>query len=200
MQAVDWASFRPEDLPDAVLKALVIDLKREVGRRRMAACTTRKAVERASPFRAIRGAQYGFKPHHLKFFERLMSEDWSHLFSGGDPNPIYYVYAHVTPGAAIRHMGDVTLDLAGVPFYIGKGVGGRAHDLKRNEGHGQQLRHLLGIGAKPERIVSVIKDGLTEAKAFELESKLIYFFGTKFDPTRNGPLVNLTRPATPHDR
>ena len=39
---------------------------------------------------------------------------------------------------------------------------------------------------------------LTETEALEMESKLIYFFGTKFELERKGILVNLSFPPRPH--
>jgi hypothetical protein len=41
------------------------------------------------------------------------------------------------------------------------------------------------------------KNGLTEAKALELESKLIHFFGSRFDSGNPGKLVNLATTAGP---
>jgi hypothetical protein len=47
-------------------------------------------------------------------------------------------------------------------------------------------------------IVHIIAEKLTENEAFELEAKLIYFFGTIYEEARNGVLLNLDlslRPA-----
>jgi len=71
--------------------------------------------------------------------------------------------------------------------------------LKRNQGHGIELNQLLNRGNTPEQIVCIIKDGLSEAEALEIESKLIYFFGTKFERHRRGILVNLDMPSRPFE-
>jgi hypothetical protein len=78
-----------------------------------------------------------------------------------------------------------------MPFYIGKGTLSRAHDLERNQGHGIRIRQLLSEGYQKPQIVSVLSSRLSEAQAFELESKLIYFFGTIYEKSRKGMLLNL---------
>lgn len=65
----------------------------------------------------------------------------------------YYVYAHY-------RLDNFT------PFYIGKGKGDRAYELKRNKHHDS-------ITEKYGSIVAIIKDGLTEEEAFELERDMI---------------------------
>ena len=78
-----------------------------------------------------------------------------------------------------------------LPFYIGKGTIDRAYCLKRNQGHGFRLKELFDQGAERSEIVKVIGQNLPEAKAFELEAKVIYYFGTIYEPNRNGILLNL---------
>jgi hypothetical protein len=97
----------------------------------------------------------------------------------------------------VKHEGAFPITLPGVPFYVGKGCGQRAWDLKRNEGHGVELRQLLAKQHTPEQIVHLIRENLTERAALEIESKLVYFFGTKFERTRQGMLVNLDIPKRP---
>lgn len=144
------------------------------------------------------------KKFHPKIYQShikpLIDLDWSHLFSGSSERK-FYVYAHIKPcGLSINFNKDqhgIDLRCGGVPFYIGKGCGDRAFDLKRNEGHGKVLAQLKRNGVKPEQIVRIVEECLTEAEALELESKLIYFFGTKFESGRYGCLVNLEIPNRP---
>jgi len=150
-----------------------------------------------SQFLRMPNEKYEYNRYHLKFLDDLIRQDWSHLFSGSSDKR-YYVYAHISPsGKSIRHSGEVELMLNGRPFYIGKGTGDRAYDLKRNQGHGVELSQLLNSGHRPNEIVQIIKDEMTEPEALELESKLIYFFGTKFERHRRGLLVNIEIPKTP---
>lgn len=60
-----------------------------------------------------------------------------------------------------------------------------------------ELRQLRELGVADSEIVSIVRDALTEREALEIESKLIYFFGTKFESGRKGILVNLDFPARP---
>ncbi len=137
--------------------------------------------------------------NRLKYYKALICQDWSHLYPRDTHFGEFYVYAHIdprkpdfTPG---KNFGGL---LPGTPFYIGKGTGQRAYDLKRNEGHGKVLRELLSLDYKPEHIVFIMFDGLSENKAYELEAKLIYFFGTIFQKNRSkGVLVNLDIPKIP---
>jgi hypothetical protein len=48
-----------------------------------------------------------------------------------------------------------------------------------------------------EDVVRIVAHGLSEAKALEIESKLIHFFGSRFDPANPGKLVNLATTAGP---
>jgi hypothetical protein len=133
--------------------------------------------------------------HRLKELEAVLAMDWSECFAGLDQERKYYVYAHVFDGKSIGSV--CNMDFGGIPFYIGKGTGGRAFDLKRNEGHGKELKSLLSCGKNAANIVRLLKSELTEAEAYELESKLIYFFGTRFDGSPGGCLVNLDVPRKP---
>lgn len=135
--------------------------------------------------------------NRLRYLDALISQDWSHIYpeNGGKNN--FYVYAHVDPSAHV-FVQPVSLggNYGGEPFYIGKGTGQRAFDLKRNEGHGKKLRSVLERW-EPEDVVHICFEGLTEAKALEIESKLIYFFGTVYQLQRKGVLYNLDVPRVP---
>ena len=139
---------------------------------------------------------------HLYFLPPLLDQDWSSIYPESGGPAAFYVYAHVDPTkphfiAQNKYGGSFN----GRPFYIGKGTGGRAYDLKRNQGHGRILKRLKDEQVVPESIVKIIFDGLTESKALEYESKLIYYFGTMYDPAHTDArrlwLVNLDVPKTP---
>lgn len=150
---------------------------------------------------------YSIPNHRVKRFSScqiylhsLISQDWSHLYFGGDDEKKYYVYAHIDPRktsfSATKSCGGV---YGGQPFYIGKGCGERAYDLNRNQGHGKILNSIFNDGIPRDHVVKIIFNNLTESKAFELEAKLIYYFGTIYDKIikKSGILVNLTIPIIP---
>lgn len=205
MKVVDWASFDVRHVPTEVLEEVRSAVNSELtARRRECAVQKARQTERVHCAEKLRKHP---KPHHqynrywLEYLDELMQQDWSSLYRGGDDQARFYVYAHVRPsGKIIRHQSEsISLHLPGQPFYIGKGCGSRAFDLNRNQGHGAVLRELFADGAKAEKIVHILFDGLTEAKAFEIEAKLIYFFGTQYQRGRRGLLVNLDVPVTPFD-
>lgn len=197
---LEWAAFDVKAVPTPVLAEILRTIRDEM--------TIRRREERVQTHEAMVAGHQLLKrhpkPHHefnrhmLPYLEELLAQDWSHLFQGGDGERKYYVYAHIQPsGKAIDFRGAVPFKLKGWPFYIGKGTGNRAFDLNRNQGHGATLKELQDRGLGPKQIAHVLADGLTEDEAFELESKLIYFFGTKYERGRRGLLVNLDIPAHP---
>lgn len=134
------------------------------------------------------------------YLPALLRQDWSFIYNGGDDSEKYYVYAHVDPRKRIFFApSDAGGNYGGLPIYIGKGTGLRAFDLKRNQGHGIALREIIGSGNQKDSIVKILFDKLTEAKALEIEAKLIYFFGTIYDKNAKkfGFLYNLDVPKTP---
>lgn len=134
-------------------------------------------------------------------FPSLIQQDWSDVYpcAGGDRK--FYVYAHVDPSkAAFCSSAANGGNWGGMPFYIGKGTGARAFDLKRNQGHGKRLAALVTAGVPEEIIVKIVWDGLTEQEAFALEAKCIYFFGTVYElgkAGKRGMLLNLDVPKIP---
>jgi hypothetical protein len=136
-----------------------------------------------------------------RYLPALLAQDWSHIYKGFDEEKKYYVYAHVNPlkacFTATRNAGG---NYGGLPFYIGKGTGTRAFDLKRNQGHGRILTEIQKEGIRPEKIVKIIFSDLHEAKALEIEAKLIYFFGSVYvlkTEKKKGLLYNLDLPPVP---
>lgn len=146
---------------------------------------------------AVRGIEHSAKTRK-HYLEALLKQDWSHIFSGGDTDEKYYVYVHVDPN---EHIFIATPDAGGnyggQPFYVGKGCGKRAFDLKRNQGHGKRIKAVLDNGYVDTDIAKIIFANLSEAKAYEIEAKLIYFFGTVYELNRDGWLYNLEQPRLP---
>jgi hypothetical protein len=136
----------------------------------------------------------------IRHFGAVMSGDWSSYFVDTDGSSDYYVYLHFDPRVdrqiKLVHS-DCSISVSGEPFYVGKGIGLRAYDLKRNEGHGVILRQLRVDGFMAEDVVKIVASGLTQAKALEIESKLIHFFGSRYDKQNAGPLVNLAQTSGP---
>lgn len=196
-------SYDLTKLPTETLKSVYHTVRIELDKRRQEAAVvgrTMSIAENDKPkvFKGLPRPHTEFNKHWLSYLDELLEQDWSHLFTG-DETPKYYVYAHCSPsGKPVRFIHEkVVFRTSGLPFYIGKGTGDRAYDLSRNQGHGEILRGLKNSGVKSGEIVSILKDKLTEAEALELESKLIYFFGTKYEKNRRGLLVNLDIPARP---
>lgn len=202
MKLAELASIDLTKIPTDALQAMYTAMHKELSYRR--ACiqvSDRKhRMSESEKFKRLPNEKHLHNQHHLKFLDELMAQDWSHLFTG-DEEKRYYVYAHISPiGKRITHNGEFKLSMDGIPFYIGKGTGGRAFDLKRNQGHGIEIAQLLARGNTASQIVCIVRDNLSEAEALEIESKLIYFFGTKFEGHRRGLLVNLDIPPTPFKR
>lgn len=190
-------------LPTGALKAIYAAVREELDLRRkensVALSELNRSVSQADKvFKGLSHPHQSFSSHWYRYLDELLYQDWSHLFSG-DQERKYYVYIHAQPNTRkVRFVHEkCALVLNGLPFYVGKGTGDRAFDLNRNEGHGAILRQLKSSGYAPADIVHVVKDGLSEPEALELESKLVYFFGTRFERGRRGLLVNLDIPPRP---
>jgi len=140
------------------------------------------------------------KPPFMRkhYLSSLIAQNWKELYPRETDIGEYYVYAHVDPRlSTFVTTEDAGGNYGGQPFYIGKGIGNRAHDLKRNEGHGKTIKEILDATWPPTSIVNILFTGLSELKALEIESKLIYFFGIQYSIERKGWLVNLTQPPVP---
>jgi hypothetical protein len=147
----------------------------------------------------------GLKNSKKEKFEsccNIWESDISHLYKDLllDSSPIYYVYAHCEPNKiAIKKNGittwAATIGFENIPFYIGKGKGNRAFDLKRNETH-RKIKEKFKIFEQDIKI-KIIREGLTELEALCLESKLIDIFGIM---GKGGRLVNLDEGVNPDER
>jgi hypothetical protein len=140
------------------------------------------------------------KKEHLDAMYKILETDISSIYDGEvilDDAPKYYVYAHLNPlrkicinksgfRAPARMIFAASLGMGSMPFYIGKGMGERAHELNRNDGH-RKMRSLIRKTGD-DVLVHFIKKGLSEREALMMESKLIDIFGISL---RGGCLVNL---------
>lgn len=129
----------------------------------------------------------------------LLAQDWTTVFPNRSNDMTeFYVYAHLDPRDAPIKLYALQLALKGVPFYIGKGTGNRAWDLKRNQGHGKKIKQIRDAGFPDTSMVQIIADSLGERDALILEAKLIYLFGSIYDQTiHKGCLFNLADSARP---
>lgn len=188
-------------LPTEVLKSIFHASRIELDKRRSAASISQRefSASVADSFKRMPHEKRVYSKYNLNYLEELMAQDWSPLFTGSSEAK-FYVYAHFSPktNKVVHECAGLSMSIPGVPFYIGKGCGQRAFDMNRNEGHGAKLRQFQKSGFAAKDMVCLISEGLTEPKALELESKLIYFFGTKFEMHRRGLLVNLDIPARPN--
>lgn len=141
------------------------------------------------------GADFRYRLHYLS---SVLGQDWTFLFPhSDDAEPTCYVYAHIDPREGPVRLKSLGIVLNGKPFYIGKGSGRRAWDLRRNQGHGKQINHIRKMGYADASIVQLIAENLTERQALELEAKLIYFFGSIHGEWFKGCLVNLADHVQP---
>lgn len=139
-----------------------------------------------------------FNPKWLGYLTDIINQDWVDLFNGCNDKKYYVYFHHYPTGNKLSFNNEYApFSLSGYPFYVGKGTGDRAYDLNRNQGHGAILKQLKEKNFHANDIVRIIKNDLTESEALELESKFIYFFGTKYEKGRNGILVNLDIPKRP---
>jgi hypothetical protein len=194
----DFFALDFRKLPTEVLKTIRLKILSELKKRETSLSCDKTSIVTAFAGLPIPSQQINNKAS--EYLAHLLSQDWSEFFPNGDLEPKYYVYAHVKPSASKLKIEERSLSLKfqGFPFYIGKGCGNRAHDLKRNQGHGALIKELIDSNIQSSEIVHFVKQGLTESKALELESKLIYFFGTRYEPDRRGLLVNLDIPKRPN--
>lgn len=130
-----------------------------------------------------------------QYLPSLLAQDWSEIYPRNTDHGKHYVYAHLDPRQKIFFSPeDCGGKYEGRPFYIGKGIGNRAFDLKRNEGHGKILREILNDGYNSYDIVKIIFYKLSEYKALEIEAKLIYYFGISYSKKRQGWLLTSSPP------
>lgn len=203
MNFFDASQIDLKKLPTEAVKAIYWASLQELRRRREStraqASLTEEFENDRRKFAGLKNPAHKYNSHWNEYLKVLIAQDWEPLFSG-DAEEKYYVYLHVQPsGKRIDFSHDgVSIKTNGHPFYVGKGTGGRAFDLNRNQGHGAILRQLMqGGGATADDVVFIVKDRMSEPAALALESKLIYFFGTRYEQGRKGLLVNLDIPIRP---
>ncbi len=199
--------------PDDLLFLLRDKIKEEINSRRKQNTIKRKSNHKKEISPESFGSESGFNkavsarnssdffslpyldqaPHNrVRYLHHLINQDWSHLFQNyEDDSDKFYVYSHVDPFERVFSSSTGGFNFGGTPFYIGKGTANRAWDLKRNQGHGKKIRELIKSGASQKEIVYIAKSNLSERQAMELESKLIYFFGTVYEREKGGCLYNL---------
>lgn len=201
MSFAELSQMPHKHLPTEVLLSMRDQLRKELSKRGYGSNLDEFQQSPTGGGRYGRGVKH---PDEKSFKDRLMqldaimAEDWSQLFPSTGADRRFYVYAHVNPRKRpVRKGGEFTLYMPGLPFYIGKGCGTRCWQLNRNEGHGVEIKQLRTQGIADSEIVHLIRENLTESEALEIESKLIYFFGTKFESGRKGILVNLDFPRRP---
>jgi hypothetical protein len=138
--------------------------------------------------------------YSIRYLPNLLRQNWYHLFpTADDTQKRCYVYAHVDPRKGRTTLAPLGVTLPGAPFYIGKGAGQRAYDLKRNDGHRKILTAIRAAGFPDELIVHILTKPITELQALTLEAKLIYFFGSIYEHAeRPGCLINLADHIRPN--
>jgi len=141
----------------------------------------------------------------------FLDEDWGFLFTGTyDESRDYYVYYHtdLSKGTSRFKKDGKTIDFFGRPFYVGKGKGDRYKNKKRSRSHISVINELIDRGLKESDIFHIFRGGLTEKEAFELEAKLITFFGcdseldskkAHFHGMKGGWLINADPASRPSD-
>lgn len=111
-------------------------------------------------------------------FDVYMSEDWSNLFDFEcSEEKVFYVYIHVDP--RLKRFGQAGLNNVGMPFYVGKGVGARAYSRSRSKPHRALIDEIIADGYDMHDIVYIFKSNIDEKTAFEIEAKLINYFGCR---------------------
>jgi hypothetical protein len=131
----------------------------------------------------------------LPLMEKILNCDISHIYLDYNKEEKYYVYVHCDPRKKLNIKNNlkhlflaIHFNLTHEPIYVGKGESDRYLDLNRNDGH-RKIRTQL-LNKKLDLIPIKIKDNLNEAKAFELESKLIDILGL-LPLSKEGMLINL---------
>lgn len=124
--------------------------------------------------------------------QRILDCDISFLYENSllDGENKYYVYAHCDTSQEIKihkknvfHIFSASLGMKYLPFYIGKGTGDRYIKGDRNRNYSKVANKKV---TEVDKII--LKDGLTESEALQLESKLIDIFGLSI---HRGFLVNI---------
>ncbi len=120
-------------------------------------------------------------PEHLC---QLLQQNWWWHFEdccNDYSNTPYYVYFHADPQAHQIKLGNnLLIRKCPTPFYVGMGQGARMTQLNgRSKFHTEKVTTLRMLGETMSSIAFKVKQNLTECKARQLESKLIFYFGCK---------------------
>lgn len=208
------SEWQIQSLPTDVLRQLKTDFHNELERRKQREVVEktrlkrinqskhepldRGIIERVNASALLAIPVSGNHQVRRPYLKALLSQDWSSLFLNTcDVNEKYYVYAHVDPtGVQFAVENEFGGNWGGTPFYIGKGSGQRAFDLKRNQMHGKLIAKAMKAGFEARDIVHIIARDLSESSALELEAKYIYFFGQALE-SKHGTLVNLDQSMIP---
>lgn len=196
----DQAKLHLSMMSEADLNHLLKIVKREIALRKSSKASSSEA-DTINPSFGFFQKLKGLSQHldsRLNKLEPLLKQDWSHLYKCSGTDKKYYVYFHLDPTVKSKKFSSIYGCKSGIPFYVGKGSGMRAYDLKRNQGHGAAIKQLISKGYTKSEICLIAYSGLTEAKALEIEAKLIYLFGSIYQRDRkNSILLNLDIPITP---
>lgn len=133
----------------------------------------------------------------------LLMQDWGKMFDNHETkvSKRYCVYQHFMPlSGNIESISYFNSDFSCIKrdtFYIGKGIITRPYDFtNRSSEHKKHIKESMSkCKGNKNLIVNVIRKGLTEKQALELEAKLIFFFRPSYIP--NGILSNLHFPGAP---
>ena len=139
------------------------------------------------------GARNASFQQRIAYLPCLLAQNWDHLFPQTlCQEKIFYVYLHTDPrNRGVCEFIGLNVNVAGPPFYVGKGSGTRAYDLRRNQGHGKRITQIRKAGFPDSSIVQIVADNLSELESLTLEAKLIYLLGSIYDEDINGCLLNL---------
>jgi hypothetical protein len=139
----------------------------------------------------------------MPIFDAMIGTCLDSIYSGLNDNG-YYVYFHCDPTKKLdvrKNLKHLILaqhfGLKNEPFYVGKGKGGRAYELDRNDGHRKIRSKLIKQGKDVEPIIA--KADLLEMDALAIEAKIIDILGLKAF-SEHGLLVNLDEGVKPVER
>ena len=132
-----------------------------------------------------------------RYLPDLLDQDWSYLWSGGDPDKKYCVYVCSDPLAPSFKFGRKLGGRIPLPFFIGYLKEGLVWVPDENSSCALKVKNLIAAGVTKEKILTTLITGVSETQAIELEAKLVYFFGTVHDIGNKGILLNPKKHRVP---